>query len=198
MSATDNYKVLLGSFNWTDRREEVEIFSLSAQVWKRIQMLGHSYSFGQGILVNESLHWLSYKLQNEIVVFDLAAEEFRQMRRPNVDLLHDYFINLGVSFGGCLCVCGHPRADYDSVDFWVMREYDLRGDSWTKLFNLKLSNPPEVVWHFRQNVLVMETSIVAERWTFNEIRLVRIDHNGEEKLGMYKTEAGQVSLHDAI
>ncbi|KAK9950116.1 hypothetical protein M0R45_005618 [Rubus argutus] len=181
LSATDDYKVFLGSLNWTDNREEVEILSLRTHVWTRIQMPGDFFSFDQGILVNEALHWLSDELEHEIDVFDLAAEEFRKMDRPNFHQL-DHLINLGVSFGGCLCLCGHPRAAYDSTDFWVMREYDLSAESWTKLFNLKLSNPPEVLWHYG-DVYVMECCYV------NEIRLVSIDHKGEEKLGMYKTEA---------
>lgn len=66
-----------------------------------------------------------------------------------------------------------------------MREYDAGGDSWTKLFNLKLSNPPE-------ELLVMETSIIAK--SCNGSCLVRSDLKQEDKLEMYKTTGSWLNM----
>jgi F-box interacting protein len=188
--ATDNYKGVVASFNLTEKKEEVEMFSLRAHLWKRIQVPSNSYVFDQGTLVNEALHWVE-EIKDGILVFDLALEEFSKMRLPNFHQHGDFLINLGVSFGGCLCVCRHPRAACHSIDFWVMREYDVRGDSWTKLFNLKLSNPPLELRHYR-DLLVMESCIVAK--SYNGSWLVRIDLKEEDKLEMYKTTGSWLNM----
>ncbi|PRQ48178.1 putative F-box domain, galactose oxidase/kelch, beta-propeller, F-box associated interaction [Rosa chinensis] len=180
VSATDDYKVLVASV-W---KTEVWMFSSRARVWKSIQGAGYSpalYATGHGILLNEALHWVEDEFDHEILVFDLLQDEFRKMRLPNYFQQRLGFLPalLGVSFGGCLCVCRRPITAGDSADFWVMRQYDVRGgDSWTKLHNLKLSDPPQ------GPIKVMESSIIAQTWTSDGSCLVNIDHKKEEKLGV--------------
>ncbi|KAM5576785.1 F-box/kelch-repeat protein [Rosa sericea] len=178
VSATDDYKVLVASV-W---KTEVWMFSSRARVWKSIQVAGNSpalYATGHGILLNEALHWVEDEFDHEILVFDLLQEEFRKMCLPNFQQRLGFLpALLGVSFGGCLCVCRRPITACDSIDFWVMREYDVRGDSWTKLLNFKLSDPSQ------GPIMVMESSIIAKRWTSDGSCLVKIDHEKEEKRGV--------------
>ncbi|PRQ35559.1 hypothetical protein RchiOBHm_Chr5g0081341 [Rosa chinensis] len=91
----------------------------------------------------------------------------------------DYFRHLG-DFGGCLCVFGQADTNAGSMDLWVMREYDA-GNSWTKLFNLKLSNQPEQIYHVNP-IFVMETSTFLEVHTKSEsgAKLVRSYHKEEK------------------
>jgi hypothetical protein len=61
-----------------------------------------------------------------------------------------------------------------------MREYG-KGDSWTKLFNLKTCNPPKQILTL-DPVVVMQTSAVLVMRTDSGLEVVRFDHH-EEKLG---------------
>jgi hypothetical protein len=61
-----------------------------------------------------------------------------------------------------------------------MREYG-KGDSWTKLYNLKSDNPPKQILSLIP-ILVMQTCAVVMMHTESGLEWVRIDHH-EEKLG---------------
>ncbi|PRQ30428.1 putative F-box associated interaction domain-containing protein [Rosa chinensis] len=146
LSATDDYKVFAASYDVNGPTREMKMFSLRAHVWKTIQHPGHDKASDEGSLLNdEAIHW---SVGNEILAFDFEQEEFRTVCLPDHHDIQDPF---GVSYvgvsEGCLCVCGHRRGVYiyKSVDFWVMREYDVC-DSWTKLFNL--SYPPGVLYTY--------------------------------------------------
>jgi F-box interacting protein len=105
LTATDDYKVMVSTASLD--RLEVEIFSLRARVWKRIQdpllllrrccienaeecLLNEALQWfkdgSSGLLLNEALHWLDNGGCNDagIVTPDLAVEEFRKMPLPNV------------------------------------------------------------------------------------------------------------------
>ncbi|XP_024196454.1 uncharacterized protein LOC112199711 [Rosa chinensis] len=85
VSATDDYKVLTAYFEEYEEVEVIQMFSLRAQGWTRIEDPGEtgslclSYSVA---LSNEALHWLNYE-QDQIFAFDLAKEELRTMLVPN-------------------------------------------------------------------------------------------------------------------
>ncbi|XP_024156358.1 F-box protein CPR1-like [Rosa chinensis] len=134
-----------------------------------------------GTLLNEALHWLEM-FDDVIVAFNLADEEFRTMPLPVVEDDYDgvYFRHLG-DFGGCRCVFGKADTNAGSMDLWVMRESDV-GNSWTRLFNLKLSNQPEQIYYVNP-IFVMETSTFLEIHSNSErrVKLVRSYHN-EEKI----------------
>ncbi|PRQ33590.1 hypothetical protein RchiOBHm_Chr5g0059301 [Rosa chinensis] len=68
-----------------------------------------------------------------------------------------------------------------------MREYDV-AESWTKLFNLKVSNLPNERYYLRP-ILVMETGTFLYKWTYTcgrgvDYKLIRSGHE-EEKLETY-------------
>ncbi|KAL6216400.1 hypothetical protein ACLB2K_009623 [Fragaria x ananassa] len=112
LSATDNYKVLVGYFlkkqNEDRNTEMVHIFSLEDHSWRIVDVdyFGDIFPRHQGMLSNEALHWL-YDGDSgfDLIVFDLAKEEFRIMQLPNVDNDGRSWFGclLGV-VGGCLCV----------------------------------------------------------------------------------------------
>ncbi|XP_062006206.1 uncharacterized protein LOC133723395 isoform X1 [Rosa rugosa] len=183
------YKVFVVLVDIVDEKDKAAIFSSRAHAWKTVLEVDVDDSItGQGTLLKEALHWLGY--HNEIVSFDLAQEEeehrFRKMLLPNFHnvTLGPQYSHLGVSVGGCLSLAGYLLDATDCIDVWVMREYDVR-DSWTKLFNLKLSDPPKEQWSYNR-ILVTETSMVAEIFVGNVGRgLVKILKKEEDKCSIY-------------
>ncbi|XP_062004535.1 uncharacterized protein LOC133721815 [Rosa rugosa] len=169
------------------------MFSLRTHIWLKIEPPCLNIPFLldlQGTLSNDALHWLNYVDDNkdEIVSFDLEDGVFRRMPLPNFDRDGKTFSKLGVC-GGCLCVSRFPDGAFDSIDFWVMREYAVSG-SWIMLFSLK---PPELPLYSRQ-FLVLESSTVAARWTDEGSKLIKIDHKEDEKLGRYMLKGVRVCM----
>ncbi|XP_004301893.1 PREDICTED: F-box/kelch-repeat protein At3g06240-like [Fragaria vesca subsp. vesca] len=186
LPATDEYKVILSyapveveldvnnetEEEYNRRVEEDEklnfskVMSLNDGIWRSIEAPKDCYSnHQQGTLVNGWLQWLQTPLSDEIVAFDLAREEFREIEMPNFgpkkirDLSELRFCFVGC-LEGCLCVLRYPVIDAcDSIDFWVMREYGVV-ESWTKLFTFRFSNPE---WSMRP-LLITENSTVALKW----------------------------------
>ncbi|XP_004301891.1 PREDICTED: F-box/kelch-repeat protein At3g06240-like [Fragaria vesca subsp. vesca] len=157
LPATNEYKVILSyapvedDETWDEGEEEElwfsKIMSLKDGIWRSIEAPRYCYmGHQQGTLVNESLHWLKTSLRYEIVAFDLAREEFREIGMPDfgpkrIRDLSELKYNFGGCLGRCLCVLRYPPMDVcDSIEFWVMREYGV-SESWTKLFTLRFSNP---------------------------------------------------------
>lgn len=170
LSATDDYKFLVARIEEEEEEEleeeekkvEVDIFSRRAQVWKRNQVPKEDSITREGILLNETLHWLGEGGKKDtkdiLFAFDFAKEEFRKMPLPILDEGGKLFRGITVSLGGCLCLyrfftaehCAKYFAEYSSsIDMWVMRsrEYDV-GDSWIKLCRLKFSNIPKYLTGF--------------------------------------------------
>ncbi|XP_062014059.1 F-box/kelch-repeat protein At3g23880-like [Rosa rugosa] len=209
LSATGDYKVIVKIELADLRKKEAEIFSWRANTWKTIQVPYGLPFFGEGFLLNEALHWFKFKglYTVDIVAFDLAKEEFRRIplhttldRQPRGQC--NVFAPYGVapsSFRGCLCTFDH--ANVSSIELWVMTEYDV-ADSWTKLFNIKLINPPTYVYSLRP-ILVTETCIFLKSVLFiagggTESKLIRVFHD-EEKLETYMVSSGaDVRLRDMI
>lgn len=198
LSSTDDYKVVVACkmhylSNIYDIEDEVQvqIFSVRAHFWKRVESPPGLLNFCPGTLSNDALHWLNYHEEIEIIVaFDLAKEEFRIMRLPIVEEDGNRFTHLGVTFGGCLCVTGYGVVG--SIDFWIMREYNVP-ESWTKLFNLNLSNPTDQGQPYLIPILVTESSIIVKEWTTNRYWLIRIDHKGE-KVGLQTSKGDWVRM----
>ncbi|KAL6123245.1 hypothetical protein ACLB2K_075767 [Fragaria x ananassa] len=118
----------------------VEIFSLRPKVWKRMKKPSLLID-DEGTFSNEALHWIHRAAHHEMVVFDLAKEEFRTRQLPDFDQDGAHFRRIGVTAGGSLCVlCYRKAACCDSLNFWITREYEV-DDS--KLFNLKLPDPEQ-------------------------------------------------------
>ncbi|KAL6192837.1 hypothetical protein ACLB2K_033923 [Fragaria x ananassa] len=200
VSATDDYKVLVGYLEKDPGEdsgvvEAIQIFSLRAHCWKRIEEPGGTggvYVSPSMALCNETLHWLSFE-RDQLFAFDLAKEELRTMPLPNFSQDGMNFGDIGVSHEGCLCVLRHCLRPCDSIDFWVMREYGVR-DTWTKqfrLFNLMLSDPLDKPWKLIR-FLVTQNSTFG--WT--DYTLARIDHKEEEKHGLYVVRGYPICITD--
>lgn len=196
LSATDDYKVVVGTFYLKDSDyvKEVEIFSLRAQIWKRIESPVAFPMRRDGVLLNETLHWLGWIRigilngdKPALFAFDLAKEEFRKMSLPsavkaNICMYGPYEYRLGVSCDGCLYVMRYVLASRVCAiaNFWVMREYGAR-DSWTKLFKFKTSNKHKRIKSL-EPVLLMETGAAVVKSSKRKIELVRIDRNEQGKV----------------
>ncbi|PRQ44091.1 putative F-box domain, galactose oxidase/kelch, beta-propeller, F-box associated interaction [Rosa chinensis] len=182
LSATDDYKIL----------KPREIFSSRANVWKTIEFpnLDELYLSSEGIRSNEALHWF-HAGNADIVAFDLSIEEFRSMPLPTT-FEHGCFIHLAASVGGCLCAFDLQNVKASgSIYMWVMREYGV-ADSWTKLFNFKVSSQPEDI-RIWGPIFLGDTSIIFEfqiaikeidggRIRMNDFKLIRSVHENAEKL----------------
>ncbi|KAM5576793.1 F-box protein CPR1 [Rosa sericea] len=188
LSATDDYKVLVACSSYDhgfhETEKEVQMFSVRTHLWERIESLSDFELLRQGTFSNNALHWLNYLDGDEMVSFDLAEEVLRRMPLPNFDHDDKSLSYLGVC-GGCLCLSRVPVGACDSMDLWVMKEYDVC-DSWSMLFSLKLSHPPEF-YSCSTEFLVMETAqaiqliwIELERYRIKGSRISMIEY--EESL----------------
>ncbi|KAL6277473.1 hypothetical protein ACE6H2_021074 [Prunus campanulata] len=175
VSAIDDYKLVVATdsiFNG-----EVAIFSLRANVWKRMKGPDDQSIDMQidniGTLLNEALHWLpSHQLY--MFAFDLAKEEFRKVPLPVTCELDDMpFQYLGL-LEGCLCALQHKSCDCDSIDFWVMTEYCVR-ESWTKLFTFKIFGPPERPRSLKTVFVSESGSVVVKKYWSRDMELIRIE-----------------------
>ncbi|PRQ47565.1 putative F-box domain-containing protein [Rosa chinensis] len=184
LSATDDYRVV-ADFRVSSvdevKGKEMHIFSSRANIWKRTEAPLFDYKFEyEGTLSNEALHWLD---ELGIFAFDLAKEEFQRMPLP---ILDGEVKHLG-AFGDCLCA--FDCAEFytaGSIDLWVMKKYGV-ADSWTKLFNLEVSDQPQNIMYFLP-LSVMETSTVMHTATIlgkqKFLNLIRIGHT-KQKPGMH-------------
>ncbi|XP_008236094.1 PREDICTED: F-box/kelch-repeat protein At3g06240-like [Prunus mume] len=177
VSAIDDYKLAVA----TDLGE-VAIFSLRANVWKRMKGPDDQSIDMQtvnGTLLNEALHWLpSHQLY--MFAFDLAKEESRKVPLPVTWELDDMPIQYLGLLEGCLCALQHKSCDCDSIDFWVMTEYGVL-ESWTKLFKFKIFGPPERPRGLRTVFISESGSVVVRKYRSRDMELIRIEKK-EDKL----------------
>ncbi|XP_062014074.1 F-box protein At3g07870-like [Rosa rugosa] len=162
LSATGDYKVLIG--NWSLNTDH-HIFSFNTNIWKRIESPLCLQRDDQWTLSNEALHLVD----KEILAFDLTHDKFRTMPLPDPER-GQYIRELG-DFRGCLCAFDYKNQRIGFIDLWVMKEYNV-GESWTKLFTLKISDQPMPVLCLRP-IMVMETSTILEIGISNEGSLGR-------------------------
>ncbi|PRQ18886.1 putative F-box domain-containing protein [Rosa chinensis] len=186
VSVTDDYKVIVAADFGDEVEVEVEIFSMRANIWKRIEAPIESVIQGEGVLLNEALHWLDDLNVPEPVIFafDLVKEEFRKIQLPNFDGDGKDFRRLEVVYGGRLLVSrctSCARNTYHYIDFWVMEEYGVC-QSWTMLFDYGVSQNPGY-WSLIP-ILVMETITLTVQMTCRADILVKHDHK-EGKLSFH-------------
>ncbi|XP_062010831.1 F-box protein CPR1-like [Rosa rugosa] len=186
LSATDDYKVV-ADFRVSSvdevKGKEMHIFSSKANIWKRTEappLFDYEFEY-EGTLSNEALHWLD---ELGIVAFDLAKEEFQRMPLP----IQDGEVQSLGAFGDCLCAFDCAKLDTaGSIDLWVMKKYGV-ADSWTKLFNLKVSDQPDQPENIMccLPVSVMETSTFMQKVTKpfggkqKFLNLIRIGHTKQK------------------
>ncbi|XP_050379574.1 F-box protein CPR1-like [Argentina anserina] len=188
LPATDDYRVFVTYFGYYGDPYDYEaaIFSSTANAWEILEFNDLDISPAEGTLWKETLHWLDYRL--DIVAFDLAQRKdhkFKKMLPPKglyeKNERRDYNDIIQLSARECLLLVRFLNKASRGIHVWVMREYDMP-DSWTKLFNLKFSDPPKERWRYIRGVWVMETStvfkiLVGDR---NERALVKILHKDDK------------------
>lgn len=147
--SNDDYKVVAISYCVFDAGPyKVEIFSLKANAWRRIE----DFDFGNpvchsGKYVNGKLHWL---VDNDGIVdifsLDLSSETFGKVGTPHhactgsCSILEydDPCMTLGL-FKESLCMLFDDHKT--RMDLWVMNDYGVP-DSWTRVFTVAhLGNP---------------------------------------------------------
>ncbi|XP_062014750.1 F-box protein CPR1-like [Rosa rugosa] len=178
LSATGDYKVLISSDS------EQYIFSSNTDIWKRIEVPFRLWTKDAGTLSNEALHWIR-RVDKKMLAFDLTHEKFRTMLLPDPGSgWRTMDMDLG-DFRGCLCALDCLNRHTGFIDLWVMKEYNV-SESWTKLFTLKISDRPVIMPRLRL-IMVMETSTVLEKGTFDEeggdecmLMLVKSGHEEEK------------------
>ncbi|KAL6200739.1 hypothetical protein ACLB2K_030520 [Fragaria x ananassa] len=171
VSATNDYKILIANSSLKEGEQaKIHIFSSQSKSWRRIQDFPYSNlsMTMAGILCHEALHWLRFDV---IVAFDLANEEFRTILLPAI------------------------REEYGGAYF--RNEYD-KGNSWTKLFNLRIADPDEQI-RYIQPILVTETCTFLETQTASGSRpkLVRSYHM-EEKIKEVHVRAGVIGYEESL
>ncbi|XP_058182230.1 F-box/kelch-repeat protein At3g06240-like [Rhododendron vialii] len=142
-SSIDDYKVVRAPrANANPNQFIVEVFSLKAYSWRRIEDIKDSLVIEEGDVgscLNGALHWLGSRVagpnKRVIVSLDLGTEEFREIPIPDCDNTNGTisFNTLGM-INGCLSLLsneGRPR----NVGIWEMKEYGVNA-SWTKLIVL--------------------------------------------------------------
>ncbi|PRQ36397.1 putative F-box domain-containing protein [Rosa chinensis] len=163
-STTQDYKVIV---EFTDSDPDISasasasptriaIFSLKTSSWRLVECQKHYELFGNGWLVNGTLHWLETKYREKrcpltsqnicsrIISFDLAKETFQEVATlTNIfdkECDHELSVGIGTTMGNCLFVYVHDRHNHNyNVGFaytiWVMKEYGIE-KSWTKLVQI--------------------------------------------------------------
>ncbi|KFK22482.1 hypothetical protein AALP_AAs55953U000100, partial [Arabis alpina] len=153
-SVNDDYKVVRMVQSTVDRSKErfrfpleIKVFSLKRNSWKEIYVRSQNqnlfvnfyysllYRRGNGVLANNFLHWLlplteGYNVAfNTVIRFDLASEELGVLCIP-MDLILEDHIDIGV-LDGSMCLMRYK--EFNHVDIWIMREYQVAAEVWPKL-----------------------------------------------------------------
>ncbi|EXB41586.1 F-box protein [Morus notabilis] len=138
-----------------DYYSEVEIYSVKAQTWKKVDDFPDHFVYrpGSGVVVGRALHWSVIRrsdTSNWIFAFDLVAEDHRELALPDDKDVKTSRMKL-VNLGGCLCfavLCNYNQDSKksDRVDVWVMREYGVK-ESWSKLFSVAPSSVTGPFWY---------------------------------------------------
>ncbi|KAL3635712.1 hypothetical protein CASFOL_020259 [Castilleja foliolosa] len=135
--AADDYKVVWIDYDVHDKSlSQTHVYSLKSDSWRTIGNCPFNY-WG-------ALHWVS---NDEIIVFDVGTENYRQLELPlSQTRMRKKSLQLD-ALGGCLFLSyyidecplgGSMNSDYAWVHFdvWVMSDYGSQ-DSWIKLFELR-------------------------------------------------------------
>ncbi|MFS7970212.1 putative F-box domain-containing protein [Helianthus anomalus] len=138
--SADDYKIVSISFwnpySYHDSKETfVCVYSLRNNSWRKLpdcNYYEHDYTVVDdvinGAVINQSLHWLTR--QFEIVGFNLASEEFKQMKFPVLVGFYRGLFTSMVDVGGKLGV--FMRSEEAGFECCVMEEYGV-AESWTKV-----------------------------------------------------------------
>nr|XP_023876158.1 F-box/kelch-repeat protein At3g23880-like [Quercus suber]XP_023876165.1 F-box/kelch-repeat protein At3g23880-like [Quercus suber]XP_023876171.1 F-box/kelch-repeat protein At3g23880-like [Quercus suber] len=174
-SLNNDYKV--ARFSWTGIKwippPEVEVYSLSSDSWKRVE-LGISrrpnvISYGfNGILafpfVSGHLHWMIEMIEegggqerrytSMILSFDVNSEKLKELPVPDEGgCIAKYLTSYKEKLA--LIKFGHGAQPFSKLcSIWVMREYGVL-DSWNKLFVLPIENSTDFIGFTKYGLLLV-------------------------------------------
>ncbi|OWM63082.1 hypothetical protein CDL15_Pgr007998 [Punica granatum] len=120
------------------RHSQVEVYSLRTNSWKQLGDRYPSYlngHLGNQVIFNEFICWYPYvqvNKQSVLTVFDVAKEEFHEMRLPNSMPSDGKQIGL---LDGCVSLWAHNPSE--GYEVWTMKVFGNL-ESWTKLYTIKI------------------------------------------------------------
>lgn len=103
---------------------------MRANSWKKVQAPILSSESNHEALSNKALHWLHTLLgphgyTQVVIAFDLAKEDFREVMLPNFEEDRICLIKVEALLEGFLCAWGDGEPDFQCIEIWVIREYDV-------------------------------------------------------------------------
>ncbi|GJX02190.1 putative F-box domain-containing protein [Tanacetum coccineum] len=130
----DDYPhIRLSTYSECNYNYDEHVFVKSLAPWHGSVAVASGYDlYGNGILCNGVINWLSYNHNDEkvIVSFDLSNEVFKEIPQPKL-CRSDW--ELG-TMKDCLCIVVRPNIDFrknEDIEIWVMRSYNVQ-ESWER------------------------------------------------------------------
>ena len=160
-----DYTVVRISISHSMPPSEIEVYTLSSDSWRRIEMLLRSnikfYDNNYFLpipLVSGALHWMAGFIEEEekhcsemIVCFYVNCEKFRNLEMPDGSMTVPSFQICLASFKGKLAVITYRESEhYYQYTIWVMREYGVNESS-HKLFVLPFGRRVAICIGFTEN-----------------------------------------------
>ncbi|XP_030963965.1 F-box/kelch-repeat protein At3g06240-like [Quercus lobata] len=164
-SENNDYKVVRISISHSVPPSEIEVYTLSSDSWRRIEMpLRSNIKFYDNNyflpipLVSGALHWMAGFIEEEekhcsemIMCFDVNCEKFRNLEMPNGSMSVPSFQICLASFKEKLAVITYGESEQSyQYTIWVMREYGVH-ESWHKLFVLPFGRRVAIFIGFTEN-----------------------------------------------
>ncbi|KAG6722720.1 hypothetical protein I3842_03G173900 [Carya illinoinensis] len=156
--------------HYNEAQPLVEIYTLNSGCWRTIASPPQSYIVKNNRLstfVNEASHWLAHTppnaaagttFRNVILAFDMGKEVFHEIEVPSC-FVGESHSNMAVGVpDGLLCLVPRNSHPCGKLHFsvWIMKDYGI-GESWSKLFDIDISQGLLTVVAFRKNGEVLIT-----------------------------------------
>ncbi|RHN66455.1 putative kelch-type beta propeller, F-box associated interaction domain-containing protein [Medicago truncatula] len=183
---SQTYKIVVVSFFKDDNTNQVHVYTLGTDSWKRIGDLPNSSCIDNpGVFASGTINWLAKDSRSSIVIsLDFEKESYQKLSHPNVET---NCWTLGV-LKDCLSIFAYTNM---FVDVWIMNECG-NNQPWTKLYHvpymvyrgnrpyctpLYITEDDQVLMYFHDhsthtNLVVYDSKI----GTYNMPELQNIDH----------------------
>ncbi|XP_035544337.1 F-box/kelch-repeat protein At3g23880-like [Juglans regia] len=176
--------------HYIDSQPLVEIYTLNSGCWRAIDSPPQSYIVKKNRLstfVNGASHWLAHTpldaaagttFRNVILAFDMGKEVFHEIEVPSC-FVRESHLNMTVGVrDGLLCLVPHnyKRGEKQYISVWIMNHYGI-GESWSKLFDIDISQRLQTVVAFRKNGEVLITDKDGELLSY-EPNTQQVTHLG--------------------
>ncbi|KAK6259537.1 F-box domain - like 10 [Theobroma cacao] len=124
---------------------EVRILTLGGSRWRSLGMVPYRFIRQPSqVMVSGRLHWRSqlgkYNIDNQLISFDLAAETFQEVSKPDCRSFNRGFYEL-INLQGHLSAAASNASG--GLEIWVMKEYNIK-ESWIKEFSIGGYLPKEL------------------------------------------------------